>query len=191
MKSLYEILDLTTIASVVEIKLAFRRLAKETHPALNGNNPSLTQRFHEVAEAYAILSDPKKRAAYDVCERENAIGSRKSTYKTEYWYDDAKAEAIIMESLIRQLYEQLHEQAQPAKSQAVQSALKGLAWSIGGILLTLLTYKMAVSAGSGIYYVYRGMLFFGPIQVIRAFSLYSNTKDAIEQELWRSLQSRF
>ena len=52
-------------ASGDEIKKAFRRLARETHPDANPDKPDAEERFREVAEAYEILSDPDRRARYD------------------------------------------------------------------------------------------------------------------------------
>lgn len=61
MKNPYEVLGVPTNASIAEIKSAFRSLAKATHPDVNGGNPELTAKFRDVAEAYAVLSDPEKR----------------------------------------------------------------------------------------------------------------------------------
>ena len=65
MKDYYATLGLTREASSDEIKKAFRRLARETHPDANPGDPSAEPRFREVAEAYEVLSDPARRAAYD------------------------------------------------------------------------------------------------------------------------------
>ncbi len=60
----YEILGLKKDASKQEIKRAYRRLAKEYHPDRN-KAPDAETKFKEVQEAYDILSDDKKKAAYD------------------------------------------------------------------------------------------------------------------------------
>lgn len=61
----YEVLGVSRDASQDEIKRAFRRLARETHPDANHDDPNAEHRFREVAQAYEVLSDPQKRAAYD------------------------------------------------------------------------------------------------------------------------------
>jgi molecular chaperone DnaJ len=63
-RDLYEILGLTRDASPEDIKRAYRRLAREHHPDVNGS-PEAEERFKEIAGAYEILSDPEKRQRYD------------------------------------------------------------------------------------------------------------------------------
>src|SRR5918994_970806 len=63
-RDLYEILGVGRDASTEDIRTAYRRLAREFHPDVNGD-PAAEQRFKEVAGAYEILSDADKRARYD------------------------------------------------------------------------------------------------------------------------------
>jgi molecular chaperone DnaJ len=60
----YEVLGVARDADAKAIKGAFRELAMKYHPDRN-KSPDAEARFKEIAEAYAILSDPKKRADYD------------------------------------------------------------------------------------------------------------------------------
>jgi len=64
-RSLYDILGVDRRATQEEIKQAYRRLARETHPDVRRDDPQATERFKEVNEAYAVLSDPAKRTQYD------------------------------------------------------------------------------------------------------------------------------
>lgn len=61
----YEVLGISREASDEEIKKAYRRLAMKYHPDRNNGDKQAEEKFKQVGEAYAILSDPQKRAAYD------------------------------------------------------------------------------------------------------------------------------
>lgn len=60
----YDVLGVPRNASDAEIKSAFRRLAREYHPDVN-KSADAEERFKELNEAYAVLSEPQKRASYD------------------------------------------------------------------------------------------------------------------------------
>jgi molecular chaperone DnaJ len=64
LRDYYEVLGIPRDADAKAIKDAFRKLAMQYHPDRN-KAPDAEARFKEIAEAYAILSDPKKRAEYD------------------------------------------------------------------------------------------------------------------------------
>jgi molecular chaperone DnaJ len=61
----YEVLGVARGATDQEIKSAYRKLALQYHPDRNPNNPDAEEKFKECSEAYAILADGEKRAAYD------------------------------------------------------------------------------------------------------------------------------
>lgn len=61
----YEVLGVSKTASDDEIKKAYRGLAKKYHPDVNPGDKTAEEKFKEANEAYAILSDADKRAAYD------------------------------------------------------------------------------------------------------------------------------
>jgi molecular chaperone DnaJ len=65
MKDYYEILGVSRDASPEEIKKAFRRLALKYHPDRNPGDKEAEEKFKEINEAYACLSDPEKRRQYD------------------------------------------------------------------------------------------------------------------------------
>ena len=61
----YEILGVQRNASAGAIKAAFRKLAMQHHPDRNPGDKAAEQRFKEINEAYEVLKDDSKRAAYD------------------------------------------------------------------------------------------------------------------------------
>jgi molecular chaperone DnaJ len=64
-KDYYEVLGINRDAPDEEIKKSYRKLAMKHHPDRNPDNPKSEDLFKEAKEAYEMLSDPQKRAAYD------------------------------------------------------------------------------------------------------------------------------
>lgn len=69
-KDYYEILGVKKTATEAELKKAYRDLAKKYHPDKNKGNKEAENRFKEISEAYAVLSDADKRSQYDRLGRE-------------------------------------------------------------------------------------------------------------------------
>ncbi|MBX6365653.1 MAG: DnaJ domain-containing protein, partial [Gemmatimonadetes bacterium] len=65
MRDYYEILGVARDADGETIKKAYRKLALQYHPDRNNGSREFEERFKEVTEAYEVLRDPEKRAAYD------------------------------------------------------------------------------------------------------------------------------
>jgi curved DNA-binding protein len=65
----YQTLGVSAEASAEEIKKVYRKLALETHPDRNPNDPGAEERFKRISEAYGVLIDPQKRAQYDQYRR--------------------------------------------------------------------------------------------------------------------------
>jgi molecular chaperone DnaJ len=64
-KNYYDILGVSKTATLDEIKKAYRKLAMKHHPDRNPGNPEAEELFKQAAQAYEVLSDEKKRTAYD------------------------------------------------------------------------------------------------------------------------------
>src|SRR5919204_3413253 len=64
-KDPYKTLGVDKKASADEIKKAYRKLARKYHPDTNQGDAGAEERFKEIQQAYAVLSDPEKRKQYD------------------------------------------------------------------------------------------------------------------------------
>jgi molecular chaperone DnaJ len=73
-KDYYQLLGVPETASAEDIKKAYRKLAKQHHPDANQNDPKAAEKFKEIGEAYAVLSDVEKRKQYDAM-RKNPFAS--------------------------------------------------------------------------------------------------------------------
>lgn len=74
-KDYYKILQVARGASDEDIKKAYRKLALKYHPDKN-QAPEAEEKFKEVAEAYEVLSDKKKRETYDRFGEDGLKGSK-------------------------------------------------------------------------------------------------------------------
>ncbi len=70
----YEVLGVGRQASAEELKRAFRKIAMESHPDRNPDDPAAAARFKEASEAYTVLSDPDRRRNYDMFGHSAAAG---------------------------------------------------------------------------------------------------------------------
>lgn len=68
-KDFYKVLGIPETASAEEVKKAYRKLAQTHHPDANPDKPEAENKFKEISEAYATLSDPEQRKEYDQVRR--------------------------------------------------------------------------------------------------------------------------
>lgn len=80
----WEVLGLAPGADAASIKRAFRQQARRWHPDLNGNDPVAEARFKRVNEAYAVLSDPVRRRAWEAGEGEESAGLDSDPFATGF-----------------------------------------------------------------------------------------------------------
>lgn len=83
-ESLYDILGVAKTATDDEIRKAYRKLARKHHPDVNPGNKASEDKFKKVSSAYEVLSDAKKRAAYDEFGEESLQGGFDAVKAREY-----------------------------------------------------------------------------------------------------------
>ena len=80
MRDYYEVLGVSKDAGDDDIKKAYRKLAKQYHPDMHPGDKECEEKFKEVNQAYAVLSDPEKRQKYDRFGPEAAEGNGPSGF---------------------------------------------------------------------------------------------------------------
>ncbi len=83
----YEVLGVGRNAGDADIKGAYRKLARQYHPDHHPDDPTCEDKFKEASEAYSILSDPQKRAAYDRFGHAGVQGAAQSGFNPESFTD--------------------------------------------------------------------------------------------------------
>ena len=162
MNNPYKVLGISENATSAEIKAAFRKRAKETHPDLHGGSAYKEQQFKEVNEAYKILSDPVRKKMYDAGQTND-----------EQWegFSEADIKAAINEAL-----RQMNETLDPYRKAASGKRISGAVWLTIAIVVTL------VSLGYGIVVMWGAMLY-GAIQLYRASKIDGAIAE-VEKEFW-------
>ncbi len=100
-KDYYQVLEVVREATPQNIKEAYRKLAFQYHPDRNRGNPAAVEKMKELNEAYAVLSDPRKRRDYDTL-RERYGSSGYDRFKQSYSEQD-----IFRGSDINQIFEEM------------------------------------------------------------------------------------
>ncbi|MFM8661403.1 MAG: DnaJ C-terminal domain-containing protein [Cyanobium sp.] len=80
----WAVLGLKPGADAAALKRAFRAQARRWHPDLNGNDPVAEERFKQVNEAYAVLSDPGRRRAWEAGEPERSGGEQQDPFASGF-----------------------------------------------------------------------------------------------------------
>jgi DnaJ-class molecular chaperone len=119
----WEVLSLAPGADAASIKRAFRQQARLWHPDLNGNDPVAEARFKRVNEAYAVLSDPIRRRAWEAGEGQDSAGLDNDPFASGFpHFEDYLAQLFGQERRSPQSWDDEPEPEDPPEAGSVTTA---------------------------------------------------------------------
>ena len=178
MKNPYKVLGLPVAATDDEIKSAFRKLAKMTHPDLSKIKKNTNYSFNEIAKAYILLSDPVKREKLDLII-ESSDDSNQILKEINIDNIDLQAEEI-------EYYIHLvHKQVNPYREKADKYIIHGVGFLLFGVLLSIVIYFLLTKN----IFVFSAVLAGGILSLISFYRYYifSLKLAKAEVEIWEKL----
>jgi DnaJ-class molecular chaperone len=119
----WEVLGLAPGADAASIKRAFRQQARLWHPDLNGNDPVAEARFKRVNEAYAVLSDPIRRRAWEAGEGQDSAGLDNDPFASGFpHFEDYLAQLFGQDRRSPQRWDDEPEPEDPPEAGSVTTA---------------------------------------------------------------------
>lgn len=146
--SFFDVLGVTPNATDAEVKSAYHRRVKETHPDAGGS----AEAFREVQEAYETLSTAHRRSMY-----ESWLANSSATQAPSRGIEDDMNVAVLFHQL------------DAMRTYAVRQLLIGLAWAVGAIGLSIATYASARNGG-GTRVIFWGPAIFGTWRALRSIA---------------------
>ena len=132
----YRILGVERDANDGDIKRAYRKLARELHPDVTGDDPRATERFKQVTVAYETLSDPQRRRSYDM------FGNKDSGPPPSPGF------SLDVDTLMDQLFPNRKKKPRPSPGTDVEKALRvSFVEAYTGAAKTVDRIKVIVPAG--------------------------------------------
>ncbi|MBC3539568.1 DnaJ domain-containing protein [Rufibacter sediminis] len=156
-KNYYHILGVSSSATSAEIKRAYKRLALKWHPDKNPHDSHAEERFKQVNDAYQVLSDPRRRAAFDLQQQYEQQRRQAQAYATPRYHHTRNPAGFT----------ERHYRQRP--KQHTHFSRRDLQIILGGIILTILLI-IGINLG------------WGKIASGRAMTL---ARQAEQQRLWQ------
>ncbi len=187
MQNPYTLLGLSNTATRKDIRMAFRTISYQVHPALNGGKVIPQKSFRKIAEAYVVLSDPDKRKEVDLAIKNNSENGAEISADAENFlvtnYEEVKDKA---KKIDRNIYD-MRYRASECKAQAIQKLVKGFVILGIALLITFISYKSAVENGKDHYTVFIGAIIVGVISAGKGIFGYMVMRDEmynLEALMW-------
>lgn len=147
-KDYYRILGVARTATLDEIKKAYRRLALRYHPDVQPKDPHAAEKFHDIAEAYATLSDTDKRAAHDRDLRTIRPPQRSTTTPASSAHAGGKPVYTAYTPEAGRIYEEQVEDFQPVDTTVDRrDVLASLPLLVVGLLIACCLFSSLAATG--------------------------------------------
>lgn len=178
----YEILGLSNNATTEEIKSAYRRIAKTTHPDLNGGDESLTEKFREATAAYDFLMHDGNRQQYDYYTETRGEEDANEAYS--YYSNQDTSYYKTVDDYIHEMHENIKE----ANESARVSLVFGVLMLLIMVSISFVSYVLADPGET--FHIYYGALAIGAWCGIK--SIYNFVKNKInvqkyEENVWEAI----
>jgi len=133
-KDYYKILNIPESASQEEIKKSFRKLALESHPDHNPDDPNSEAKFKAIAEAYGVLSDPQKKQEYDRFRADHLAGRSNASSRFHYSQEDIFS-SMFQGKNARDIFEELNREFSRSGVRSGNNFFKNIFFggAVGGI----------------------------------------------------------
>ncbi len=145
----YQILGLDRSATLEEIKLAYRRLAKKYHPDRNIGNRHAEEKFKEITEAYKVLSDASKKAVYEFSE-----GNQNHPWVNSFTYQENVGKSGSKRKETSRFNYQVHPKSTPSKRKRNRFIFAGsiivILAIVAAVTVTLLQYSSNYYYNTGV-----------------------------------------
>lgn len=181
MKNPYSILNVSQTATKEEIKAAYRKIAKQTHPDSTGGDEFLAEKFREATQAYEFLMDDYNRQQYAYSQQMEGDAAASRVYEEQTNNSSAPYSA---EELINWMYAEI----KTANRNASSTLITGIIALALGVGATFVSFMLANEGDT--YTVFTGWILVGIIICIRNCARYISAKKRIkefEDACWKEI----
>lgn len=178
MPNYYDILKVSPRASNAEIKSAYRKLARKLHPDRNPGVTGAVREFRKIAQAYEVLGDPKRRAAYDHEMLKAEFSGNASVFNSGNSHARQMRE-MVFRKRYSEIVDRMHKD-ETAESVAVQKLIVPVVAFLAATFFASLVNPV-LFAESG----FMGRLIILTLSAAGAIHLFGRVKEAVDRYAYK------